>query len=64
MNENRNIELIKGVYAAFKRNDLNRLLAMFANDFDFQHPMPQTIWSFAGHRKGHQGFVEFVQGSS
>jgi ketosteroid isomerase-like protein len=40
------------------------LLGLFAHDFDFQHPMPQAIWPFAGNRKGHKGFIEFVQGSS
>jgi hypothetical protein len=56
-------ELVKRVYAAFKPSDLNGLLARFASDFDFEHPMPQTIWAFAGGRKGHQAFVEFIKGS-
>ena len=64
MKEHDNIELIKKVYSTFKRGDLDGLLALFADDFDFQHPMPPAIWSFAGNRKGHQGFIEFVQGSS
>ena len=62
--EDTNVELIKQVYAAFKRADIKALLALFAEDFDFQHPMPQTIWPFAGIRKGHQAFIEFIQGSS
>lgn len=64
MKEQENIELIKKVYSAFKRGDLDALLALFAHDFDFQHPMPQAIWPFAGTRKGRKGFIEFVQGSS
>ena len=63
MHEDTNIELIKQAYAAFKRA-MPALLALFAEDFDFQHPMPQGIWPFAGSREGHQGFIEFVQGSS
>ena len=64
MKEQENIELIKRMYSAFKRGDLDGLLTLCADDFDFQHPMPQAIWPFAGNRKGHQGFIEFVQGSS
>ena len=64
MKEQDNTELIKKAYSAFKRGDLDGLLELFADDFDFQHPMPQAIWPFAGNRKGHKGFVEFVKGSS
>jgi uncharacterized protein len=62
--EQQNTELIERAYSAFKSGDTLGLLALFADDFDFQHPMPQEIWSFAGSRKGHKGFVEFIQGSS
>ena len=64
MSERDNSELIQRAYAAFKRGDLESLLSLFADDFDFQHPMPQAIWPFAGSRKGHQGFIEFIRGSS
>jgi hypothetical protein len=64
MREDTNIELIKQAYAAFKRADMKALLALSAEDFDFQHPMPQAILPFAGSCKGHQRFIEFVQGSS
>src|SRR5690349_18390109 len=64
MSERDNVEIIKKAYAAFKRGDMKALLAFFADDVDFQHPMPQVIWPFAGSRKGHKGLVEFVEGSS
>jgi ketosteroid isomerase-like protein len=64
MREENNTELIKQAYAAFKRADMKTLLSLFTEDFAFQHPMPRAIWPFAGSRRGHKGFVEFVQGSS
>ena len=44
MGDQQNVELIKSVYAAFTRGDLQTLLDFFSEDLDFQHPMSQTIW--------------------
>jgi ketosteroid isomerase-like protein len=63
MRERENVELIKRAYAAFGRGDLPGLMEMVANDLDFQHPMPQAIWPFAGKRAGRVGLTEFIQGS-
>jgi len=62
MSEQQNVELIKSVYAAFTRGDLQTILDLCSEDFDFQHPMPQMIWPWAGKRKGRAGLAEFMVG--
>jgi uncharacterized protein len=62
MSEQQNIELIKSGYAAFTRGDLQTILDLGSEDLDFQHPMPQTIWPWAGKRKGRAGYAEFLAG--
>ncbi len=57
-----NVELIKSAYAAFTRGDLQTILDLCSEDLDFQHPMPQTIWPWAGKRKGRTGLAEFIVG--
>ena len=64
MGEQDNIDLVKKAYAAFERGDVPALLELFADDLNFQHPMPQAIWSWAGRRRGRKAFVEFLEGSS
>jgi uncharacterized protein len=59
-----NTELIKRAYPAFGRGDLAALMALMAEDLDFQHPMPQSIWPFAGKRKGRKGLEDFIKGSA
>jgi ketosteroid isomerase-like protein len=62
MSEQQNVELIKSGYAAFTRGDRQALLDLFSDDLDFQHPMPQSIWPWAGKRNGRAGFAEFLAG--
>lgn len=62
MSEQQNVELIKSAYAAFTRGDRQTLLDLFSEDLDFQHPMSQSIWPWAGKRKGRAGFAEFLAG--
>jgi uncharacterized protein len=62
MGDQQNVELIKSVYAAFTRGDLQTLLDFFSEVLDFQHPMSQTIWPWAGKRKGREGLTEFIAG--
>jgi ketosteroid isomerase-like protein len=62
MSEQDNIDLVKNAYAAFKRSDIPGLLDLLDEDLDFQHPMSQSIWPWAGHRKGRKAFAEFVEG--
>ena len=62
MSEQQNVELIKSGYAAFTRGDRQALLDLFSEDLDFQHPMSQSIWPWAGKRSGRAGFAEFLAG--
>jgi uncharacterized protein len=62
MSELQNVELIKSGYAAFTRGDIQPLIELFSEDLDFQHPMPQSIWPWAGKRNGRAGFAEFIAG--
>ena len=64
MGERDNCDLVKQAYAAFKRGDIKALLDLLDDDLDFQHPMPQAIWPWAGKRRGRKEFVEFIEGSS
>ena len=36
--------------------------SLFSEDLDFQHPIPQSIWSWAGKRQGRAGFAEWLSG--
>jgi uncharacterized protein len=64
VSERDNIELVKSAYSAFAQADIQTLLGLFADDLDFQHPMPQSIWPWAGRRNGRQGAAEFFTGIS
>jgi hypothetical protein len=61
MRERDNVELVQSIYSAFARGDMKSVLAPFADGLDFQHPMPQSIWPWAGSRSGRQGY-ELVKG--
>jgi uncharacterized protein len=60
--DNDNIELVKRIYLAFAQGQIQEMLQMFPDDLDFQHPMPQSIWPWAGSRSGRQGLAEFFAG--
>jgi uncharacterized protein len=64
MSEQDNVELVKSAYSAFAQGDIQSLLGLFADDLDFQHPMPQSIWPWAGRRSGRPGVAEFFVGLS
>lgn len=64
MSEQKNCDLVKQGYAAFMHRDIRTLLDLLDDDLDFQHPMPQSIWPWAGQRKGRQGFADFINGLS
>jgi uncharacterized protein len=59
-----NIESVKRIYAAFAQGQIPEMLKMFSDDLDFRHPMPQSIWPWAGSRSGRQGLAEFFAGLS
>src|SRR5215469_17811749 len=62
--DNDNIESVKRIYLAFAQGQIEETLQMFSDDLDFQHPMPQSIWPWAGSRSGRQGLAEFFTGLS
>jgi ketosteroid isomerase-like protein len=62
--EQDNLKLVQGIYSAFARGDMKSVLAPFADGLEFQHPMPQSIWPWAGSRSGRQGLAEFFAGLS
>jgi uncharacterized protein len=62
MSEQQNVELIKSAYAAFTRDDRQTLLDLISGDVDFQHPMPRSIWPWAGHSRGRDAFARFLDG--
>jgi ketosteroid isomerase-like protein len=62
MSDQQNVELIKSGYAAFTRGDRQTFLDFFSEDVDFQHPMSQAIWPWAGRRNSRAGFAEFPVG--
>ena len=64
MGDRENVEIVQGIYSAFARGDMKLVLAPFADSLEFQHPMPQSIWPWAGSRSGRQGFAEFFAGVS
>jgi hypothetical protein len=62
MSEQKNIELIKSGCAAFTQGDLQTLLDFFSEDLDLQHPMPRSIWPWAGKRNGRARLAEIRRG--
>jgi len=64
LKEHYNIEVVKGIYSAFAQGRMQEMLLMFSDNLDFQHPMPQSIWPWAGARRGREGLAEFFAGIS
>ena len=62
MRERENIELVKGMFGAFAQGRIEEVLQMVSEDLDFQHPMPQSIWPWAGKRSGRQSLADFFAG--
>jgi uncharacterized protein len=62
LKEPENIESVKSMIAAFTQGRIQEMLQMFSDKLDFQHPMPQSIWPWAGQRSGRQGLAEFFAG--
>jgi ketosteroid isomerase-like protein len=62
MDDQDNIQSLKTLHAAFIRGDIHSVLGFFSDGLDFQHPMPQSIWPWAGKRRGRMGLAEFIEG--
>lgn len=59
MNEEKNVQLTKGAYAAFKRGDIAGLLNTLADDVGWFLPGPKDIIPVLGQRRGRQQVAEF-----
>ena len=62
MNEQENIRVVRRIFDAFGRGNLKAILDCCAEDIEVQHPMPEAIWSWAGHNGGKQSFEEYLRG--
>lgn len=61
-----NLRVVKDVYAAYERGDLEAVLAGFAADIVWTNPYPPQV-PLAGEFRGHEGikrFVSAIKGSS
>ena len=47
---------------AFTQGRIQEMLQSFSEELDFQHPMPHSIWPWAGQRSGRQGLAEHFAG--
>ena len=59
MSAQANVQIVKGVYAAFGRGDIQGLLAMFAEDIEWITPGEGLPW--AGVYRGHAAVAHFFQ---
>ncbi|MEY9847299.1 nuclear transport factor 2 family protein [Streptacidiphilus sp. MAP5-3] len=55
-----NLELVRGVYAAFDRRDLPSVLDAFAPDIDWVHPEGMVAYGVGGTKVGHEGVKSFL----
>ena len=62
MGERENIESVKHMFEAFTQGRIQEVLQSCSEELDFQHPMPQSIWRWAGQRSGQQGLAEYFAG--
>jgi ketosteroid isomerase-like protein len=62
MGERENIESVKRIIVEFAQGRIQEMLEMFSDELDFQDPMSQSVWPWAGQRSGRQGLAEFFAG--
>jgi uncharacterized protein len=58
MSEQRNLEIVRGVYEAFGRGDLPAIINLMADDVDWYDPGPSAV-THAGHYHGRKGVEQF-----
>jgi ketosteroid isomerase-like protein len=54
-----NIDLVKQLYDAFSKKDINQILAMLSHDVEWGEP-DNPYNPAAGTRKGHSGFLQWL----
>jgi ketosteroid isomerase-like protein len=60
MSEKENTEVVRNVFEAFGRGDIQGLLSLLAEDVVWFIPGPAEV-PFAGERRGHEGALQFFQ---
>lgn len=60
MNEQANIDVVRQCYDAFNAGDIQRLLACFAPDIDWDIPEIEGV-AFTGKRHGHDQVAQFFE---
>lgn len=55
-----NVEVVKSIYAAFSRRDIQAILDVLDPDVEWGEP-PNPFNPAAGTRHGHQGFLEWLE---
>ena len=63
MSETENINIVKQLFSAIDNQDLNAALALLSKEIELIHPMPKTIWPWAGEQHGHEGIMGFYAGA-
>lgn len=56
---NKNIELVKQLYYAFSKRDINAILELLSDDIEWGEP-ENPYNPAGGTRKGHDGFMEWI----
>ena len=56
------VQIVRDLYAAFARNDIQTALNTFANNVEFQHPMTTAVWPWAGKLHGREQVARFFAG--
>jgi uncharacterized protein len=59
MNVKVNLQIVKGLYEAFGRRDIAAIVPMLCEDVEWGEP-PNPFNPAGGTRRGHQGFLEWV----
>jgi ketosteroid isomerase-like protein len=59
MSEQENVQLVQRLYAAFGQGDVPTILAMVAEDVDWQNVAPVGSYPWTGQRRNHQQVAQF-----
>lgn len=54
VNERENVELVKQVFAAWQRGDIQSVINFYSDDIELQLAGPVEVLPWAGTRRGHE----------
>jgi uncharacterized protein len=60
MSAHANVEIVRGIYAAFARRDIPAIVAMLSPDVEWGEPS-NPFNPAGGMRRGHEGFLEWIE---